>query len=149
MPSKPGLTGTDCALHVHCRPLQDITEFDGQDGCGSNSWTMVDVELPHDKDVDPGVMLSSLKPWTQYAILVKAVTLVVDDRHVLGAKSEVVYIRTKPSGKKRVVIAVLLWLSVRMQSVWLTGPPRALPYMQSRPCLWTSAPTPTPPPSCW
>nr|XP_023671130.1 insulin-like growth factor 1 receptor isoform X2 [Paramormyrops kingsleyae] len=78
-------------------PLQDITEFDGQDGCGSNSWNMVDVELPHDKDVDPGVMLSSLKPWTQYAILVKAVTLVVDDRHVLGAKSEVVYIRTKPS----------------------------------------------------
>ncbi|XP_048828514.1 insulin-like growth factor 1a receptor isoform X2 [Brienomyrus brachyistius] len=78
-------------------PLQDITEFDGQDGCGSNSWNMVDVELPYDKDLDPGVMLSSLKPWTQYAVLVKAVTLVVDDRHVLGAKSEVVYIRTKPS----------------------------------------------------
>uniref|UniRef100_A0A8C0Y432 Tyrosine-protein kinase receptor n=1 Tax=Cyprinus carpio carpio TaxID=630221 RepID=A0A8C0Y432_CYPCA len=50
---------------------------------------------------NPGVTLSMLKPWTQYAIFVKAVMLVVEDRDKdrqrLGAKSEVVYIRTKPS----------------------------------------------------
>uniref|UniRef100_A0A8C2AQT3 Insulin-like growth factor 1 receptor n=1 Tax=Cyprinus carpio TaxID=7962 RepID=A0A8C2AQT3_CYPCA len=78
-------------------PFQNITEFDGQDGCGSNSWNMVDVDLPQDKSTDPGVLLSSLKPWTQYAIFVKAVTLVVEDKHILGAKSEVVYIRTNAS----------------------------------------------------
>ncbi|XP_067105721.1 insulin-like growth factor 1 receptor isoform X1 [Osmerus mordax] len=78
-------------------PFQNITEFDGQDGCGSNSWNMVDVDLPPDKDSDPGVLLSPLKPWTQYAIFVKAITLVVEDKHILGAKSEVVYIRTNPS----------------------------------------------------
>ncbi|KAJ8417577.1 hypothetical protein AAFF_G00224200 [Aldrovandia affinis] len=78
-------------------PFQNITEFDGQDGCGSNSWNMVDVDLPQDKDMDPGVLLSPLKPWTQYAILVKAITLVVEDKHIPGAKSEVVYIRTNPS----------------------------------------------------
>ncbi|KAG7468187.1 hypothetical protein MATL_G00140190 [Megalops atlanticus] len=78
-------------------PFQNITEFDGQDGCGSNSWNMVDVDLPQDKDMDPGVLLSPLKPWTQYAIFVKAITLVVEDNHMLGAKSEVVYIRTNPS----------------------------------------------------
>ncbi|KAG9340757.1 hypothetical protein JZ751_020349 [Albula glossodonta] len=78
-------------------PFQNITEFDGQDGCGSNSWNMVDVDLPQDKDQDPGVLLSPLKPWTQYAIFVKAITLVVEDKHILGAKSEVVYIRTNPS----------------------------------------------------
>ncbi|KAJ8271980.1 hypothetical protein COCON_G00108390 [Conger conger] len=78
-------------------PFQNITEFDGQDGCGSNSWNMVDVDLPQDKDVDPGVLLSPLKPWTQYAIFVKAITLAVEDKHVPGAKSEVVYIRTNPS----------------------------------------------------
>ncbi|KAG7473244.1 hypothetical protein MATL_G00093620 [Megalops atlanticus] len=78
-------------------PFQNITEFDGQDGCGSNSWNMVDVDLPQDKDVDPGVLLHPLKPWTQYAIFVKAITLAVEDRHILGAKSEVVYIRTNPS----------------------------------------------------
>ncbi|XP_023669780.2 insulin-like growth factor 1b receptor [Paramormyrops kingsleyae] len=78
-------------------PFQNITEFDGQDGCGSNSWNMVDVELPKEKDVDPGVLLSPLKPWTQYAIFVKAITLVVDYKHIFGAKSEVIYIWTKPS----------------------------------------------------
>ncbi|XP_052002563.1 insulin-like growth factor 1b receptor [Xyrauchen texanus] len=80
-------------------PFQNITEFDGQDGCGSDSWNMVDVDLPEDQTQNPGVLLSYLKPWTQYAIFVKAVTLVVEDkdRHHLGAKSEVVYIWTKPS----------------------------------------------------
>ncbi|XP_076848316.1 insulin-like growth factor 1a receptor isoform X2 [Brachyhypopomus gauderio] len=78
-------------------PFQNITEFDGQDGCGSSSWTMVDVDLPQDKSLDPGVLLYPLKPWTQYAIFVKAITLVVEDKHILGAKSKVVYIRTKAS----------------------------------------------------
>uniref|UniRef100_A0A671XZZ4 Tyrosine-protein kinase receptor n=1 Tax=Sparus aurata TaxID=8175 RepID=A0A671XZZ4_SPAAU len=78
-------------------PFQNITEFEGQDGCGSNSWNMVDVELRPDKDSDPGVLLSSLKPWTQYAIFVKAITLMVEDKHKPSAKSKVVYIRTSPS----------------------------------------------------
>ncbi|XP_028999877.2 insulin-like growth factor 1b receptor isoform X2 [Betta splendens] len=78
-------------------PFQNITEFEGQDGCGSNSWNMVDVELRPDKDSDPGVLLSGLKPWTQYAIFVKAITLMVEDRHMPSAKSKVVYIRTTPS----------------------------------------------------
>uniref|UniRef100_A0A8D3C765 Tyrosine-protein kinase receptor n=1 Tax=Scophthalmus maximus TaxID=52904 RepID=A0A8D3C765_SCOMX len=78
-------------------PYQNITEFEGQDGCGSNSWIMVDVELRPDKDLDPGVLLSSLKPWTQYAVFVKAITLMVEDKHMPSAKSKVVYIRTSPS----------------------------------------------------
>ncbi|XP_044049461.1 insulin-like growth factor 1b receptor [Siniperca chuatsi] len=78
-------------------PYQNITEFEGQDGCGSNSWNMVDVELRPDKDSDPGVLLSSLKPWTQYAVFVKAITLMVEDKHMPSAKSMVVYIRTSPS----------------------------------------------------
>ncbi|XP_066503622.1 insulin-like growth factor 1b receptor [Hoplias malabaricus] len=80
-------------------PFQNITEFDGQDGCGSNSWMTMDVDLPQDENENPSVFLSGLRPWTQYAIFVKAVTLVVEDkdRHILGAKSELVYVRTKPS----------------------------------------------------
>lgn len=80
------------------RPFQNITEYEGQDGCGSNSWTMVDVELRQDRDSDPGVLLSGLKPWTQYAVFVKAITLVVENKHVPSAKSKVVYIRTRPAG---------------------------------------------------
>ncbi|XP_078138968.1 insulin-like growth factor 1a receptor [Centroberyx gerrardi] len=78
-------------------PFQNITEFDGQDGCGTNSWNMVDVDLPQDKNTDPRVLLKHLKPWTQYAIFVKAITLQVEDKPFVEAKSDVVYIRTRPS----------------------------------------------------
>lgn len=60
---------------------------------------MVDVDLPQDKSMDPGVLLNTLKPWTQYAIFVKAITLLLEDKNNPGAKSEVVYIRTKASGR--------------------------------------------------
>ncbi|KAM4552957.1 insulin-like growth factor 1a receptor [Fundulus diaphanus] len=78
-------------------PFQNITEFDGQDGCGTNSWHMVDVELPQDKNNNPKFTLQNLKPWTQYAIYVKATTLQVKDEHISGAKSDIIYIRTRPS----------------------------------------------------
>ncbi|XP_068612827.1 insulin-like growth factor 1 receptor [Brachionichthys hirsutus] len=84
-------------LYYKEAPFQNITEFEGQDGCGSNSWNMVDVELGAEKDSDPGVLLTALKPWTQYAVFVKAITLMVEDKHMPGAKSKVVYIRTSPS----------------------------------------------------
>lgn len=79
--------------------FQNITEFDGQDGCGSNSWHMVDVDLPHDQNIDPKISLLHLKPWTQYAIFVKVITLQVGDKHIIGAKSDIIYIRTRPSCK--------------------------------------------------
>uniref|UniRef100_A0A671WTG6 Tyrosine-protein kinase receptor n=1 Tax=Sparus aurata TaxID=8175 RepID=A0A671WTG6_SPAAU len=78
-------------------PLQDIIEFDGQDGCGSNSWHMVDVDLPQNISINPKVSLQHLKPWTQYAIFVKAITLQVQDKLITGAKSDIIYIRTRPS----------------------------------------------------
>lgn len=63
---------------------------------------MVDVDLPQDQNRNPDVHLTGLKPMTQYAIFLKTVTLVVEDTdtHVLGAKSELVYILTKPKGKE-------------------------------------------------
>lgn len=82
---------------VFISPFQNITEFDGLDGCGSNSWHMVDVDLPNDENTDPEVSLQQLKPWTQYAIFVKGITLQMD-KHP-GAKSDIIYIRTRPSRK--------------------------------------------------
>ncbi|XP_055031815.2 insulin-like growth factor 1b receptor isoform X1 [Misgurnus anguillicaudatus] len=80
-------------------PFQNITEFDGQQGCGTDSWNMIDVDLPENETQNPSVRLSSLKPWTQFGIFIKAVTLGVEHkyRHELSAKSELVYIRTKAS----------------------------------------------------
>ncbi|ELK24196.1 Insulin-like growth factor 1 receptor [Myotis davidii] len=79
-------------------PYKNVTEYDGQDACGSNSWNMVDVDLPANKDMEPGILLHGLKPWTQYAIYVKAVTLtMVDNDHIRGAKSDILYLRTNAS----------------------------------------------------
>ncbi|KAL7980188.1 hypothetical protein Chor_001456 [Crotalus horridus] len=76
--------------------FRNVTEYDGQDACGSNSWNMVDVDLPSNKEDNPGILLQPLKPWTQYAIYVKAVMLtMMENYHPHGAKSEIVYIRTK------------------------------------------------------
>ncbi|XP_028649838.1 insulin receptor-related protein-like isoform X1 [Erpetoichthys calabaricus] len=79
-------------------PFQNVTEWVGQEACGSNSWNMVDVDLPLHKDQDPGVELTKLKPWTQYAIFVRAITLsTADEENNHGAKSNVIYIRTRPA----------------------------------------------------
>ncbi|GCC16461.1 hypothetical protein chiPu_0021377 [Chiloscyllium punctatum] len=79
-------------------PFQNLTEYDGQDACGSNSWSMVDVDLPQSKTQEPGVYLTNLKPWTQYAIFVKAITLATsEDGRNHGAKSEIIYMKTNAS----------------------------------------------------
>uniref|UniRef100_A0A8D2INF6 Tyrosine-protein kinase receptor n=1 Tax=Varanus komodoensis TaxID=61221 RepID=A0A8D2INF6_VARKO len=79
-------------------PFQNVTEHVGQDACGANSWNVVDVELPLHNDQDPGVTLQHLKPWTQYAIFVRAITLTTaEEGRDYGAQSKVVYIRTLPA----------------------------------------------------
>ncbi|KAK5601875.1 hypothetical protein CRENBAI_019295, partial [Crenichthys baileyi] len=87
-------------------PFQNVTEFDGQDACGSNSWVIADVDPPRrateaDKDqIEPGHLILPLKPWTQYAIMVKTQLSASDEHQVHGAKSEIIYVRTnatKPS----------------------------------------------------
>lgn len=81
-------------------PYQNVTEYDGQDACGSSSWMIIDVEAPDrtpDTKRDPGALLVQLKPWTQYAIMVKTQLSVSDDQQVQGAKSKIIYVRTSPS----------------------------------------------------
>ncbi|XP_043935737.1 insulin receptor-related protein [Protopterus annectens] len=77
-------------------PFQNVTRYLGQDTCGANSWNMVDVDQPLNH-LDPSVEMKNLKPWTQYAVMVQALTLTTaEEGRSRGAKSEVVYIRTKP-----------------------------------------------------
>ncbi|XP_029470000.1 insulin receptor [Rhinatrema bivittatum] len=80
-------------------PYQNVTEFDGQDACGSNSWTVVDVDPPArssdpKQQISPGWLLRGLKPWTQYAVFVKTLVTFSDERRTYGAKSDIIYIRT-------------------------------------------------------
>ncbi|KAI4798760.1 hypothetical protein KUCAC02_020492 [Chaenocephalus aceratus] len=49
---------------------------------------------------DPGHLIRPLKPWTQYAIMVKTQLSASDEHEVQGAKSKIIYVRTnatKPS----------------------------------------------------
>uniref|UniRef100_A0A8D3D5E5 Tyrosine-protein kinase receptor n=1 Tax=Scophthalmus maximus TaxID=52904 RepID=A0A8D3D5E5_SCOMX len=83
-------------------PYKNVTEFDGQDACGSNSWAIADVDPPSrstdgKKAEDPGHLIRTLRPWTQYAIMVKTQLSASDEHQVHGAKSEIIYVRTNAS----------------------------------------------------
>ncbi|KAM6962724.1 insulin receptor b [Aplochiton taeniatus] len=86
-------------------PYRNVTEFDGQDACGSNSWVIADVDPPKRvpegrEQLETGHLIHPLKPWTWYAIMVKTQLSASDEHQVKGAKSEIIYVRTnatKPS----------------------------------------------------
>ncbi|XP_062849775.1 insulin receptor a [Trichomycterus rosablanca] len=86
-------------------PYRNVTEFDGQDACGSNSWVIADVDPPQRSSdgrqhAEPGFLILGLKPWTQYAVMVRAQLSASDEHPVQGAKSDIIYVRTnatKPS----------------------------------------------------
>ncbi|TNM88030.1 hypothetical protein fugu_006251 [Takifugu bimaculatus] len=72
-------------------PYRNVTEFDGQDACGSNSWTIADVDPPSrptdgKKAENPKHLIRPLKPWTQYAIMVKTQLSASDEAP--GARSQ-------------------------------------------------------------
>lgn len=86
------------------RPYKNVTEFDGQDACGSNSWVIADVDPPPrategKEQQEPGYLILPLKPWTQYAIMVKTQLSASDEHQVHGAKSEIIYVRTNATSK--------------------------------------------------
>lgn len=89
-----------------------MTEFDGQDACGSNSWVIADVDPPprptdNKKVDDPAYLIRPLKPWTQYAIMVKTQLSAPDERQVSGAKSEIIYVRTNAFSKLNALFKIL------------------------------------------
>lgn len=86
-------------------PFRNVTEFDGQDVCGTNSWMVVDVDAPArtpDSKVQAhaGYLMRGLKPWTQYAIFVKTLVTYSDERKTYGAKSEIIYVQTNASSEQ-------------------------------------------------
>ncbi|KAM8888379.1 insulin receptor b [Synchiropus picturatus] len=81
-------------------PYRNVSELDGQDACGSNSWVIADVDAPsreNKEQTEPGHLIRPLKPWTQYAIMVKTQLSASEEQQVHGAKSEIIYVRTNAS----------------------------------------------------
>ncbi|XP_038624702.1 insulin receptor-related protein isoform X2 [Tachyglossus aculeatus] len=79
-------------------PFQNVTDHVGPDACGGQSWSLLDVELPLSRDQLPAASLRGLRPWTQYAVFVRAITLssAGEDRPP-GAQTPVIYLRTLPA----------------------------------------------------
>lgn len=70
-------------------PFQNVTLFDGRDACQGDVWKTADA--------DPGVnmqIIAHLKPFTQYAVYVKAYTLPTAEQ---GAQSDITYFKTLPA----------------------------------------------------
>ncbi|XP_035870994.1 insulin receptor-related protein isoform X2 [Phyllostomus discolor] len=79
-------------------PFQNATEHIGPDACGTQSWNLLDVELPLSRNQEPGVTLAPLKPWTQYAVFVRAITLTTaEESPHQGAQSPIIYLQTLPA----------------------------------------------------
>lgn len=51
------------------------------------------------EQIEPGHLIFPLKPWTQYAIMVKTQLSASDENQVHGAKSEIIYVRTNATSK--------------------------------------------------
>lgn len=81
------------------------------------------MDPPHrssegDKDkIEPGYLILPLKPWTQYAIMVKTQLSASDEHQVHGAKSEIIYVRTNATSKPD----SLLWRTKQEGVGHLTG----------------------------
>lgn len=70
-------------------PFQNVTLFDGRDACKGDVWKTADS--------DPGAnmqIITHLKPFTQYAVYVKAYTLPTAAQ---GAQSDITYFKTLPA----------------------------------------------------
>lgn len=72
-------------------PFQNVTLYDGRDACKGDVWKMVDAEVGVDVQI-----IAHLKPFTQYAVYVKAYTLFTTTS-TQGAQSDIFYFKTLPA----------------------------------------------------
>ncbi|XP_054719002.1 insulin-like peptide receptor [Uloborus diversus] len=75
-------------------PYQNITIFEGRDACGTDVWTVRDVELGDETNEHIDHIIAGLKPFTQYALYIRTYTTASGRQ---GAQSSVVYFKTDSS----------------------------------------------------
>ncbi|KAL1429959.1 hypothetical protein MTO96_015453 [Rhipicephalus appendiculatus] len=78
-------------VHYREAPFQNVTLYDGRDACKGDVWKMVDADVGVDVQI-----IAHLKPFTQYAVYVKAYTLFTTTS-TQGAQSDIFYFKTLPA----------------------------------------------------
>lgn len=80
-------------LYYMVAPYQNVTMYDGRDACGGDGWKVDDiVNIPKNSTTIP-ILVSHLKPYTQYAYYIKTYTIASEP---LGGQTKIQYFRTQP-----------------------------------------------------
>ncbi|KAG8180786.1 hypothetical protein JTE90_012965 [Oedothorax gibbosus] len=72
---------------------RNISIFEGRDACGTDAWTVRDVEVIEDSNNFIFHHITDLKPFTQYALYIRTYTTASGRQ---GAQSSIVYFKTEP-----------------------------------------------------
>lgn len=81
-------------LHFKPAPFQNVSLFDSRDACGGDGWRVEDTTTFDRKALMVQIVLTNLKPYTQYAYYVKTYTIASEP---YGGQSDIMYFRTSPS----------------------------------------------------
>lgn len=80
-------------LYYMVAPYQNVTMYDGRDACGGDGWKVDDiVNIPKNSSTI-SILVSHLKPYTQYAYYIKTYTIASEP---LGGQTKIQYFRTQP-----------------------------------------------------
>lgn len=80
-------------LYYMPAPTQNITMFDGRDACGGDGWQVDDVVDNNRNSTPISVLVTHLKPFTQYAYYIRTYTVASETR---GGITPIKYFRTMP-----------------------------------------------------
>ncbi|KAJ6634889.1 Insulin-like receptor [Pseudolycoriella hygida] len=81
-------------LHFKPAPFKNVTLFDGRDACGGDGWRVEDMTSFDRKAKVIQIILTNLKPYTQYAYYVKTYTITTEP---YGGQSDIQYFTTMPA----------------------------------------------------
>lgn len=74
-------------------PYQNVTMFDGRDACGTDGWQVDDVVDNNRNSTPISIIVTHLKPYTQYAYYIRTYTVASEQR---GGITPIKYFRTSP-----------------------------------------------------
>lgn len=80
-------------LYYKQAPYQNVSLYDGRDACGGDGWRVEDATNFDRTAKMLQIVITNLKPYTQYAFYVKTYTIASEPS---GGQSDILYFRTAP-----------------------------------------------------
>lgn len=80
-------------LYFKPAPYQNVTLYDNRDACGGDGWKIEDMSTFDRKATKVQIVMTNLKPYTQYAYYVKTYTISTEPT---GGQTKILYFTTAP-----------------------------------------------------